>query len=59
MKLEINPRGNGACPLCRLNDDCRIKRLLTANAESLDGAPDEAMEIVIYSCPYFQEKADL
>ena len=45
--------------MCRLNDDCRIKRLLTANAESLEGAPDEAMEIVIYGCPYFQEKADL
>lgn len=59
MKLEINPRGNGACPICTYTDDCRIKRLLIANADSLEGKSDESLEIVIYGCPYFKEKADL
>jgi len=59
MKLEINPRGNGACPICTFTDDCRIKRLLIANADSMEGKSDESLEIVIYGCPYFKEKADL
>ncbi len=59
MKIDINPRGNGACPLCLLADDCRVRRLLIANAEALNGSQEEALEIVIYGCPYFREKADL
>lgn len=59
MKMDINPRGNGACTICLLTHDCRVRRLLIANADSLEGGADEAMEIVIYSCPYFREKADL
>lgn len=53
MKLEINPRGNGACPLCVARGDCRIQRLLAVGAEKAEAEAE--MEIVIYSCPYFSE----
>jgi hypothetical protein len=53
MKLEINLRGNGACPLCSARDDCRIQRLLAAAAKKAEAEAE--MEIVIYSCPYFEE----
>jgi hypothetical protein len=57
MKLEINMRGNGACPLCAANGDCRLHKLL---ASGLGEAKSESeMEIVIYSCPYFAEKEGL
>jgi len=55
MELVINTRGNGACPLCSSVSDCRIRASLAAGVEkSLADAP---MEIVIYSCPYFSERA--
>lgn len=53
MKLEINPRGNGACPICVNNDDCRLKRTLSS---SLTGVRGSEMEVVIYQCPEFKEK---
>ena len=36
MKLDINPRGNGACPLCVTSGNCRIQRQLIANVSNLD-----------------------
>lgn len=53
---KINPRGNGACPICMRTDDCRIKKAIAASIS--DFTEDEAMEmeIVIYSCPQFREK---
>ncbi|PKL24524.1 MAG: hypothetical protein CVV47_08765 [Spirochaetae bacterium HGW-Spirochaetae-3] len=56
MKLEINPRGNGACPLCVSHGSCRVQRKLADNVDPLGSIDDEGMEIVIYSCPYFKEK---
>jgi hypothetical protein len=56
MKLEINPRGNGACPLCAAAGDCRIQRLLADGVEKT--AAEAEMEIVIYSCPHFSERED-
>jgi len=56
MKLDINPRGNGACPLCASNRNCRIQRKLADNVDELSPANEEEMEIVVYSCPYFKEK---
>jgi hypothetical protein len=54
MRLEINPRGNGACPICSLSDDCRIQNLLASGVEqALEPAE---MELVIYACPYFSER---
>jgi len=56
MKLEINPRGNGACPLCSANGNCRLQSKLAASLADVKGAQAE-MEIVVYSCSYFQESA--
>ncbi len=57
MQVDINPRGNGACPLCVKNGACRIQKALVASAgpfpESDEGS---AMELVVYSCPQFKEK---
>jgi hypothetical protein len=54
MKLEINPRGNGACPLCSAASDCRLQRLLAEGVEQ--AGADSEMEIVVYTCPYFSER---
>jgi len=56
MKLEINPRGNGACPICVSHGNCRVQRKLADNVDSLGPSGDDGMEIVVYSCPYFKEK---
>ena len=59
MKLGVNPRGNGACPLCASSGDCRIHKLLGGGVERLGSgasAADGELELVIYSCPYFSEK---
>jgi hypothetical protein len=53
MNLEVNTRGNGACPLCVNNDDCRFKKSLK---QSLDDYNGLEMEIVIYECSQFREK---
>lgn len=53
MKVEINPRGNGACPICVKFGDCRLKRALAASLERFNGME---MEVVIYQCPEFGEK---
>ena len=54
MKLEINPRGNGACPLCSATGNCRIHKLLASGVEEAEA--DSEMEIVVYTCPYFSER---
>lgn len=56
MNLLINPRGNGACPLCAMNGSCRVQRKLAENVDPLGMTHDDDMEIVVYSCPYFKEK---
>jgi hypothetical protein len=55
MDVVINPRGNGACPLCEQNDACRIQGILF-QAMEVFSAQDDPMEVVVYSCPQFQEK---
>ncbi len=58
MTLEFNTRGNGACPLCALHrGECRVQRQLLKNADFPAAASDAEMEIVIYTCPFFVEKA--
>lgn len=58
MTLDINPRGNGACPLCALNKACMLQRRLKENADAVNpsSGPEMEMEIVIYTCPYFKER---
>jgi hypothetical protein len=56
MKLEINPRGNGACPLCVNHGACSIQKKIGENVDTINPSPEAEMELVIYSCPYFKEK---
>jgi hypothetical protein len=57
MQVDLNPRGNGACPLCVLNDACRIQRKLAASVAAFhDRDETPPMELVVYSCPEFKEK---
>lgn len=53
MKLDINPRENGACPLCIYNDRCPIKDKLSESVEDI--IFNDPLNIVIYSCPKFEE----
>ena len=57
MKLELNSRGNGACPICNSNGNCRVQDTLKKTMETFsnEGNP---MELVVYSCPQFQEKTE-
>jgi hypothetical protein len=59
MKIEINHRGNGACPLCGSYGNCRIRDTLVKSMSVFSDAADPmelVMELVVYSCPQFQEK---
>ncbi len=60
MKLNINNRGNGACPLCAYAGACVLHQKLSGAVEDAEkhfhGHPGDEMQIVIYSCPYFREK---
>jgi len=57
MLVDINPRGNGACPLCVKNGSCRIQKALAASAAPFpENEESTAMELVVYSCPQFKEK---
>jgi hypothetical protein len=55
MQVELNSRGNGACPLCAAAGNCQVQDTLT---ETLDdfSSENDPMELVIYSCPHFEEK---
>ncbi|MDR2730881.1 MAG: hypothetical protein LBB81_08290 [Treponema sp.] len=55
MQIEINTRGNGACPICESSGNCQIQDTLTQTLELFTGEND-LMELVIYSCPQFEEK---
>ncbi len=56
MRLDINPRGNGACPLCKRDASCHLKRILAASIDGETDSSDSGMEIVVYTCPSFVEK---
>jgi hypothetical protein len=55
MQIEINSRGNGACPLCSSNGNCRVQDTLIT-AMITFSSENDPMELVVYSCPQFQEK---
>jgi len=58
MKVEINPRGNGACPLCKTSGNCRVQDTLN-NAMKDYSDENNPFEMVIYSCPRFQEITEI
>jgi hypothetical protein len=55
MQVELNARGNGACPHCASCGNCQIQETLVQTMDSFSDK-DNTMELVIYSCPYFDEK---
>jgi len=57
MQVDINPRGNGACPICISAGNCRIQDMLTQTLDNFSKG-DSSIELVVYSCPQFQEKPD-
>jgi NADH dehydrogenase/NADH:ubiquinone oxidoreductase subunit G len=57
MQVEINSRGNGACPLCNSSGNCRLQDILQDAMMSFF-EEDDPMEVVVYSCPKFQEKTE-
>ncbi|MCL2381104.1 MAG: hypothetical protein FWC64_05860 [Treponema sp.] len=57
MRIEINPRGNGACPLCSVCGNCRVQDALSQSMDAFS-QPGNPMELVVYSCPFFKEKAE-
>jgi hypothetical protein len=54
MQVELNARGNGACPFCKYTGNCQVQETLRKTLETL--GTDSTMELVIYSCPVFEEK---
>jgi len=55
MQVEMNARGNGACPICSFSGNCHVQETLRAKLDEFS-SEDNPMELVIYSCPYFVEK---
>ena len=55
MEININPRTNGACPICVYNEKCGIKNALKESVKNMGNK--DSLEIVIYTCPKFREKA--
>jgi hypothetical protein len=58
MDLKLNPRGNGACPLCTRRFNCPIRKSLKEGIKhvKLQYAPNNhPLEAVIHSCPAFDE----
>jgi len=57
MLVDINSRGNGACPLCAADKKCRIQDTMVSVMTDFV-TKDNPMELVVYSCPQFQEKSE-
>jgi len=57
MKVEINVRGNGACPLCRFSGKCRLQDTISKSIIDFTQM-DNPIELVVYSCPKFREKLE-
>jgi len=55
MQVELNSRGNGACPLCESTGKCRVQDTIIKTMDAFS-REENPMELVIYSCPHFIEK---
>jgi len=55
MQVELNPRGNGACPFCTIAGACPVQKTLREAMNEFSSDDDNSMELVIYSCPFFDE----
>jgi len=55
MQVEINHRGNGACPICRYDGKCMYQEKIRQALSEVKSR--ENFELVIYTCPHFKEKS--
>jgi len=55
MQVELNARGNGACPICTFSGSCHVQETLIETMDEFT-SEESTMELVIYSCPLFVEK---
>jgi hypothetical protein len=56
MVVRFNPRDNGACPFCRRLGGCTVRRTMEESLKDRKDAKKLGMEVVIYACPFFEEK---
>lgn len=57
MEMKFSPRGTGACPLCRKQQRCIIRKDIQTALRSIPDSAEKDLELVIYVCPAFDEKA--
>jgi hypothetical protein len=56
MKVFLNPRDNGACPICVRLQGCRIRAGLQDTLSAMRPKTGQPLEVVVYKCPKFKEK---
>ncbi|MBN2737252.1 MAG: hypothetical protein JXR70_09750 [Spirochaetales bacterium] len=56
MKVEINIRGNGACPMCQKRFICPIQKRINNALAELKSERKDPFEMVVYTCPSFKEE---
>jgi hypothetical protein len=57
MKIEFSPKETGACPLCRKHQNCTMQNSIRRKFDGIREENETPLELVIYVCPYFDEKA--
>jgi len=55
MNIRFSLRGNGACPFCRKKGKCLMLNKIQEAVKDIRDPDAAGMEIVIYSCPNFEE----
>jgi len=55
MKTFFNFIGNGACPMCKKDRECIIKKLIGETLKEMKDPENHGLEMVVYRCPHFQE----
>lgn len=56
-KIIFSVKKTGACPLCKMNNNCHIQRsTIEFLSNEVKDKYDDELELVIYRCPEFFEK---
>ncbi len=55
MDVKINSMGSGACPLCKLNNNCLIHASIRKALVDINEPDNEGLDVCIYGCPRFEE----
>ena len=57
IKVRFSEYDPGICPYCKHYKKCKLLNKMTSFLEKeVEPKYDNYMEIVIYSCPYYEEK---